>query len=125
MFGKSRIYENPSEQRDYDNNTRELYQYKPTPQPYARISISTFTPQKFGPRIIGFYPLGGWLMNTTASWKDGYYYFVRDVYPGILPSETQRLQGKDWYDVVLTLRKNIKINNILVTFFVDIDNALI
>jgi len=124
LFGKSRIYENPSEQRDYDNNTRELYQYKPTPQPYARISISTFTPQKFGPRIIGFYPLGGWLMNTTASWKDGYYYFVRDVYPGILPSETQRLQGKDWYDVVLTLRKNIKINNILVTFFVDIDNAL-
>lgn len=124
LFGKSRIYENPSEQRDYNNNTRALYQYKPTPQPYARISISTFTPQKFGPRIIGFYPLGGWLMNTTASWKDGYYYFARDIYPGVSPSETQRLKGKDWYDVILTLRKNIKINKILVTFFVDIDNAI-
>lgn len=124
LFGKSRIYENPSEQRNYNNNTRALYQYKPTPQPYARISISTFTPQKFGPRIIGFYPFGGWLMNTTASWKDGYYYFARDIYPGVSPSETQRLKGKDWYDVILTLRKNIKINKILVTFFVDIDNAI-
>jgi len=124
LFGKSRIYENPSEQREYNNNTRELYQNKPTPQPYARTSISTFTPQKFGPRIMGLYPLGGWLLNTTASWKEGYYYFARNVYPGVSPNETQRIKGKDWYDVVLTFRKKININNILVTFFVDVDNAL-
>jgi outer membrane receptor protein involved in Fe transport len=118
-FGKQRIFENPSEQRVYDENTRNLYQGKPIPQPYARASLEFHTPGDFGPKFLGFKFLKDWAVNLLYYWRAGEYidwnpYDKLDVYDNV--------QVKDYHNSILRLSKTFSLSKMKFTFFAEIDN---
>jgi hypothetical protein len=123
-FGKSKQYENPTDQRYYDENTANLYQSKPVPRPYGRASVSVFTPSKFGPGLMGLYPIGGWSANLLGYWQAGQQLRVSGTYPGAREGAATYLTYRDNYNVVLKLQKSLSIEDRKVTFFVEVNNLL-
>ena len=118
-FGKQSIFENPSEQRTYDVDTRNLYQRKPVPQPYARINLILRTPKEYGPYVMGMYPLGSWMANVLYSWKAGEYidwnpYRRQDVYDNV--------QVVDINDARLRFSKRFDMGKVKFTTFVEVEN---
>ncbi|MBC8181076.1 TonB-dependent receptor [candidate division KSB1 bacterium] len=120
-FDKSEIYQDPKAQREYDRNTRTLYQERPIPTPYARAKLSFFAPKEFGPELLGFYPLSEWNFNVIADWRSGYWVTWN---PSRKLNVAQNVQSKDWYNVQLRLQKLFKFDKFEFTFFVDLNNVL-
>ncbi|MDZ7261124.1 MAG: hypothetical protein ONB05_03280 [candidate division KSB1 bacterium] len=120
-FGKGRIYQDPSEQRKYDWDTRNLYQERPIPRPYARASLTFYTPAAFGPKTIGIYFLGNWTMTVLADWRAGDWLTWN---PNNHPAIAQNVQAKDWYNIRLRLTKTVSFKKWDITFLVDVNNAL-
>ncbi|MGH7596746.1 MAG: TonB-dependent receptor [bacterium] len=120
-FGKAQIWEDPSEQRRYDRQTSNLYQDRPQPQPYARANITFHTPNDFGPKVLGLKILGGWNANILADWRAGFYSTWN---PKSIPSISQNVQNKDWYNVVLRLTKAFTYGKTKFTFLMDASNLL-
>jgi|TARA_B100001971_G_scaffold142920_1_gene132072 outer membrane receptor protein involved in Fe transport len=121
-FGKSQIYENPSEQRSYDRDTKQLYQSRPIPQPYARASLTFRTPNDFGPTLLSLKPLGGWASSLLVFWKAGYYAYAHQVYPGASENFPTLLKYRDWTDFTLRITKTIPIKNASITFMGEVQN---
>ena len=120
-FGRSEIYEDPSEQRVFDKNTRNLYQERPIPQPYARVNLNLYTPFNFGPNVIGMYFLGNWKINVIADWRTGEWITWN---PHADPAISQNVKAKDRYNIQLRLAKTFSFNKMNVTFFADVYNVL-
>jgi len=120
-FGKAQIWEDPSEQRRYDRQTANLYQFRPKPQPYARANITFHTPKDFGPKTLGANLLGGWSANLLADWRAGFYSTWN---PLNIPSIAQNVQNKDWHNVVMRLSKTFAHGKTRLTFLLDANNLL-
>jgi len=120
-FMRGILYQDLKEQRQYDRDTRAMYQERPIPRPFARGMVSFFSPRAFGPRILGNNPLGEWNMNVIADWRAGRWI---DWNPGQKLNVSQNVKAKDWFNVQLRLSKTVSIDKIHFTFFVDMDNAL-
>lgn len=120
-FEKAEIYQDPKSQRDYDRNTRTLYQERPLPTPYARANLSFFTPNEFGPQFLGMNFLGDWNLNVIADWRAGAWVTWN---PSRKLNIAQNVKARDWYNVNLRLMKTFSINKLEFTFFIDIENAL-
>jgi len=118
-FDRAEIYQDPKAQREYDRNTRVLYQNRPIPQPYARAKLSFFTPLDFGPNALGMYPLGDWNFNIVADWRAGQWVTWN---PSRKLNVAQNVQAKDWHNLLLRITKRFKVNKFEFTFFVDINN---
>ncbi|MDZ7288363.1 MAG: TonB-dependent receptor [candidate division KSB1 bacterium] len=119
LFGKASIFENPSEQRVYDRNTVNQYQYRPIPRPYGRLSLLFHIPQDYGPKIMGSKPLSGWEANFIADWQSGGYITWN---PNSVRGISQNIKVKDSYDTVLRLNKTFSVQKMNFVFFVDIYN---
>jgi outer membrane receptor protein involved in Fe transport len=120
-FGKSEIYQDPNAQREYDRNTRILYQERPIPRPYARAKVSFFTPPGFGPRFLGIPFLSDWNLNVIADWQAGAWMTWN---PSEKLNVSQNVRAKDWYNVQLRLSKQFAIPRGNILFFIDMENAL-
>ena len=120
-FGTRRIYEDPSEQRKYDLTTKEYYQYKPIPQPYARFNLNFFLPSKFGPEILGFKPFEKITATLIGDWASGYWGTWN---PRGLPGISNNVHYKDWFDISLKINKRFIINKTDLVVFVEINNLL-
>jgi len=120
-FDKAEIYQDPKLQRDYDRNTRNMYQERPIPQPFARAKISLFTPDQYGPEIAGFYPLSDWNFNIISDWREGYWLTWN---PSRKVNVSQNVQARDWFNLELRLMKNFNYKDISLSMFVDFYNAL-
>jgi len=120
-FGFGKYYENPAEQRDYERETTYHYQTKPIPRPYARTNIDLFTPQNFGPTLLGMTPLEEIRLNILANWKSGEYFTY--VGGGSVPGIQYNLQWVDTWNVDLRFAKNIDFGFADVELFVDINNV--
>ncbi|MFC1569276.1 TonB-dependent receptor domain-containing protein [bacterium] len=118
-FGKQSIFEDPSEQRSFDDNTRLLYQKKPIPQPYARISLMFHTPQDYGPSFLNMHVLGGWNCNFIYSYRAGEYI---DWNPRRQPDIYDNVQVKDGHGSRLRLSKVIPMKKFRLTAFCEVDN---
>lgn len=119
FFGRRNIYENRSEQRQYDENTRLLYQGKPIPQPYARVSLMFSSPKDFGPKMIGINPLEDCTLNLIYNWRAGEYidwnpYNKLEVYDNI--------QVRDYHNMALRFNKTFILNKTQITLFIETDN---
>jgi len=123
-FGKAEIHENPTDQRHYDENTANLYQSKPIPQPYGRASLTFHTPKKFGPKVLGIRPGAGWAMNFLGFWRAGRQARVTGTYPGAAEGAGTYLKFRDSYNLVLRLKKNTYIQDNNFSFFVEVNNLL-
>ncbi|MGD0340024.1 MAG: carboxypeptidase regulatory-like domain-containing protein [Bacteroidota bacterium] len=120
-FGSSNIYDNPTDQKRWDQATVNLYQDRPIPQPYARLDLSLFTPEDYGPSVLGHKILGGFRLNIIADWQAG---FWTTWNPKALPSVGYNVQGVDYFNTNLRVDKSISIGKFRVQLFMDISNVL-
>lgn len=120
-FGKAIINEEPSQQRFIDQNTRNLYQQKPVPQPRANASITFLTPSNLGPQFLSMFPLGDWALNILAEWKAGEYitYNTRQI-----PDIINNVQVTDYYNIDLRLNKTFDFDILSVMLFIEVRNIL-
>ncbi len=120
-FGKAEIYQDPKAQRDYDRNTRMLYQERPIPTPFARAKLSFFTPRNFGFQWFGIRPLADWNLNVLADWRAGAWVTWN---PARKLNVAQNVKARDWYNIDLRLMKTWLVGSFDLTLFIDIENAL-
>ena len=120
-FGREEVYQDPLQQQQWDEATVNLYQERPIPRPYARANLSLFSPDNFGPKIIGIYPFGGYLMNILLDWQAGEWVTWN---PAQDPKVKNNVQKTDWFNSTLRLSKTFSFNRLKVQLFMDIDNLL-
>lgn len=118
-FGRSYLFQDVSEQRIYDQNTTVLYQQKPVPQPYARLSVTFFTPDDFGPKPMGINLLGDWAVNIIGDWRAGEWITwnqnnIRNI--------INNIQVRDFHNIDLRMSKRFSTKHMQLTFFVEIEN---
>jgi len=123
-FNYSTYYENQQLMLNYLNTTAEGEQSKPVPQPYARVQVDLFTPDRdFGPEVEGVGLLTDWRMGVIGSWRSGYY-LTWTGGAGSIPGISNNLQWRDSYGLDLRFSKNIKLGPVNFQVFADITNAL-
>jgi outer membrane receptor protein involved in Fe transport len=120
-FGKRNIYENLSEQRQYDENTRLLYQGKPLPQPYARVSLMLHSPKDFGPGLMGINPLEDCTLDILYFWRAGEYI---DWNPYNRLGVYDNVQVRDYHNMAMRLNKTFSISKMNITLFMEVENLL-
>jgi len=120
-FGSSKVYDNPSDQNKWDEATVNVYQDRPVPQPYARVNLSLFTPDDWGPSILRNKILGGWRLNATFDWQAGFWTTWNTK---ALPSTSYNIQAVDFFNTALRLDKSIAIGKFKLELFMDINNVL-
>lgn len=123
-FNLSTYYENPSEQRVFERNTRENYQSKPLPRPEAKANLDFFTPTSdFGPEFAGNGLFTDWRLSLIGTWRNGYYLTWYGG-SGVAPKGSQNnLQWNDYWNVDLRLSKNFKFGPANLQLFVDVSNV--
>jgi len=119
FFGRNQVYQSISEQRRYDENTRLLYQGKPLPQPFARVSLVIQSPKSFGPTLLGARPLEEWVFNVMYNWKKGEYVTWNpmnklDVFDNV--------ETTDYHTLSMRISKTIPVKKMRVTFFAEVNN---
>lgn len=121
-FGYLDYFENPAEQRKYQQTTDDYYQKKPKPRPYARANIDFLTPYNYGPEVSGFKPLANWRLNFLLRWKAGRYETWAGG--GDIPGLFENLQWSDFWNLNIRISKNIRVSNFgTFELFLDVKNA--
>lgn len=124
FFNFSQYYQNTAEQRRFEQITRENYQTKPVPQPFARANIDLFTPTAdFGPEIAGVGLLTDWRMNVLGNWSSGYYYTWAGGGSASIPGVQNNLQWEDFWSVDFRFSKNFKMGPVNLQIFCDVSNV--
>lgn len=120
-FGSEEKYDDLSEQKKYDDQTVKLYQDRPIPQPYARVNISVYTPEDFGPEVLGHHVLGGFILNTLFDWQEGWWATWN---PKGRLGIRYNVQAVDYYNLDMRISKRIDIGKLSIDLFADISNVL-
>jgi outer membrane receptor protein involved in Fe transport len=120
-FGSSRLYDDPTQQKTWDEATVNRYQDRPIPQPYARVNLNLYSPENLGPTLFNHHVLGGITLNLTLDWQAGYWTTWN---PGDLPSVAYNVQAVDFFNSYLRVDKAITFGKFRTQFFVDLSNAL-
>ncbi len=115
-FGLRHYYQDPIQQRDYEN--LNPVESQPVPTPYARANVVFHTPHKFGPALAGFRPLEDWNMSflasyhtgSTSKWQEG--------------PVNRRRTWVDTYHLTSRLARTFKTNMGDLEFFMDVSNVL-
>jgi hypothetical protein len=125
-FGYAQLSQNTTEQLNYQaSHTIDLYQTKPVPQPYARLSIDLFTPVDYKKQEIGIAGIGllnDWRVNLTAGWQAGLYDTWTGSRSSSLPDVQNNIQWRDTYSANMRISKNFSLGRTNVQFFADILN---
>ncbi|MFC1568924.1 TonB-dependent receptor domain-containing protein [bacterium] len=120
-FGREKIYEDPSEQKRYDEATVNLYQERPIPSPFARVNLSFHTPENFGPSFFGHNILGGFMLNTLVDWQAGEWVTWN---PKNIAAVQNNVEGADYFNTTLRFTKTFRMNKFRLQLLVDIENVL-
>jgi len=118
-FGRDEIYEDPSEQKRYDEATVNLYQERPIPRPYARANISFYTPDDYGPTLVGQHLLGGIMCNMLLDWQAGDWVTWN---PKNDPRIENNVKSRDYFNSILRFSKTFVVDKFRIQFIMDIDN---
>lgn len=113
-------YQNASQQRQYEAQTRDTYQEKPIPQPFANANIDIFTPENFGPQLGNIYIFGDLRFSFVARWSNGYYFTW--VGGGSIPGIENNVQWNDFWSTDLRISKSFDIMGLKFQLFADITN---
>lgn len=119
-FGRDQVYEDPSEQRKFDNNVGNFAQNKPLPQPRGNFVLTFYTPAKFGPSLLGVKLLDNWQLTLLGDWRAGFHTIWN---PNKVAGVSQNLQIKNFYNFNLRLTKAFKLGQFKATFLVDANNV--
>ncbi len=116
-FGIKKIFENPSDQREYLR--LNPYQEKPKPRPRFKSIINLKTPNDFGPNIFNSKPLSEWSFNIVTEWTTGRWFTWN---PNNIPGISYNVQWNDFSDIKLKISKSIHYGNIDIRFYLDCFN---
>lgn len=123
FFGFLKQFENPLDQRNYENQTKsDIQQDKDVPEPFARANIEFSTPAGWGPELGGIKLLDQLRMSIVSSWSSGRYITWTGGGPA-LSAFSNNLQWKDFINVDLRLSKSFVIGAVGIEFFVDVINV--
>jgi hypothetical protein len=92
---------------------------RPIPTPYARVNVSLYTPDDYGPKFAGLYPLGGYMLNLLINWQEGEWV---DWNPKNVASIQKNVQETDYFNAILRFSKTFQFNRLQIMAFVDIEN---
>jgi outer membrane receptor protein involved in Fe transport len=120
-FNSDEQYEDPAQQKKYDEATINMYQDRPIPRPYARADVSFYTPQEFGPELLGHAPLGGWMLNTLLNWQASNYITWN---PRNIPSIAYNVRSVPYFNTTLRLSKTVRLGRAGLQLMMDVDNVL-
>ena len=118
-FGSSREFDNPSDQKKWDEATVNLYQDRPIPQPNARANINLYTPSDYGPLFAGHNLLGNWALNIVLNWNAGYWTTWN---PKNVASIAYNVQSVDYFNATLRLQKTLDLGSFNLQLFMDVSN---
>jgi len=119
-FGFALYQENPVEQRNYERESRDAYQERPVPRPFARMNLNFFTPVDFGPEVFGHKILSDISINLLGSWTNGFYFSW--VGGGSKPGVVNNVQWNDSYNFDMRISKTIDLGYFDLELFADISN---
>lgn len=119
-FGPQHIYDNVSDQNSYDQSTKNLYQDRPIPSPYARANLNFFTPNDFGPKFFNQHLLGDWMLNVVVDWKAGQW---QTWNPNGQLNIAYNVQAVDYFNTNLRLQKTFSVGELGLSFFMDVNNV--
>lgn len=120
-FGDNVQYQNFTDQTNYTAQTDRSYLQVPVPSPYARVNISLFTPNDFGPTWGSIRPLSSFLLNVFFNWQAGYYTTYN---PFARYGINNNVQTTDNFDLQLRFSKAFDLSTLNIELFVDVYNAL-
>jgi hypothetical protein len=126
-FGYRQISQSITDQMNYEStHSSDLYQTKPVPQPYARLSVDFFTPVDYLQNEVsvgGIGLLNEWRLNVTAGWSAGSW----DTWTGSrslsLPDVQNNIEWRDNYSANIRVSKNFKVGAANIQLFADINNV--
>lgn len=116
-FGLLQYNEDPELQKEY--LLQNPAQYRTHPRPYARLNLSFYTPDDYGPMVMGMNPLGGWMLNLLGNWKAGSYSTFN---PNNLPGISDNVQWVDYSNMDLRLSKTFQLKKYKVKLYFDVAN---
>jgi len=120
-FNQSRVYEDISQQVDFNHATQNSYENRPIPQPFARANLNFLTPPDFGPELIGNHLLGDWMLNVVLDWQAG---FWTTWDPKGILNIAYNVQALDYFNTYFRLQKNINLGRVSLQLFMDVNNVL-
>jgi len=120
-FGASNVYDNVPDQKSFDEATINLYQDRPIPQPFARANLNFFTPDDFGPTVLGSHLLADLQLNVVLDWQAGYWTTWN---PNGLLNIGYNVQAVDYFNMYLRFQKTINLGRLSLSLFVDVNNVL-
>jgi outer membrane receptor protein involved in Fe transport len=131
-FGENYVYEVPSLQQTYDENTAYNYQARSIPSPFARANLNFSTPSDFGPTVLGHNVFGDFMVNILLRWTAGGWttynpngigsYNPLNFYTAPNNKIQNNVQYVDYFDGALRVSKAVVIKPVTVQIFADISN---
>jgi outer membrane receptor protein involved in Fe transport len=118
-FGAAQLYEDPALQKNYDENTENLYQTRSVPTPNAKANLTFHSPDDFGPKFMEQSILGGWAFNLLLNWSQGGFTTYN---PKNVKGVTNNAQFIDYFNGTLRVTKTFLFNKFQVQLFADASN---
>ncbi|MEA3286334.1 MAG: TonB-dependent receptor [Candidatus Marinimicrobia bacterium] len=94
-------------------------QIRTDPIPSVSANLNFMTPSKYGRKIAGVYPLGGWQASIITSWSDGGK-FILDETAAL--STRHWLESVDWTNTDLSIEKTTLLGNRNFVIYATISN---
>ncbi len=110
------IYEDPLRARD---QRETINQQREEPVPSVSANLTFSSPGDFGPKILGFRPLGGWRLNINQSWSDGGRYLTN---PEARVGQRRYVDAIDWYNTDAQLSRSFKLGRNTIGAYVQVTN---
>ncbi|GJQ62968.1 MAG: hypothetical protein SCALA702_20210 [Melioribacteraceae bacterium] len=120
-FGFAQYSELAVQQREYERESRDAYQERPVPRPYARMNLHFITPEDWGPELLGYKVLGDWKLSVLGSWTNGFYFTW--VGGGSKPGVENNVQWNDSWNFDMRFSKEIDLGYFSLELFADISNV--
>ena len=114
QYGLAAVYENQLEARNSELRSPNVNHVQPIPR--ANINLNLHTPQKFGPKIWGGYPLSKFYANIFFRWQSGGQMLLNPEEPDV--------KLRNYVDIVNTWNIDLRASKSFSTSFGDLEFVL-
>lgn len=121
-FGYQQEYENPFDNRQYQERATDVYLQRPVPQPYATGNLNFHIPADYNKlTVLGVNPLSNLNISLIGNWQAGPWLTYN---PKNIQGLINNVRKVDYYDFTLRLSKIISFKKLKFDLFVEINNLL-